>query len=184
MVRSPIIHTPIHHFVRHMRKQDPDQRPEHDINRMMPPVAKLAESHYHSDTLRRHKQHELPVMNSLTRFLLLIQLRPPIMLSEMPTPAEHFVLCIEPQREEAKARECGARMAARKAHLCFFDLGRLAGAHVAGGVVLQATPGQGVEAAGERWDRWFADGEEVWTQAADEDLDDRLEEGGCGEGVA
>jgi hypothetical protein len=163
MVRSPIIHTSINHLVRHMRKQHPDQRPEHDINRMMPRIAELAESHYHSDTLRRHKQHELPVMNSLARLLLLIQLRPPIMLSEMSTPAEHFVLCIEPQREEAKARECGACMSARKAHLCFFDLGRLAGAHVAGGVVLHVTPRQSVEAAGERRASGFADGEEVGT---------------------
>jgi hypothetical protein len=133
-----------------MCKQHPDQRPKYNINWMMPRVPELAESKYHSDTLWRYKQYELPVMNSLFHFLLLIQLSPllwtPVMLSKMSTPTEYFVLCVQPQREEAEACKCRTRVSAWKAHLRFFDLGCLACADLAGSVIPQITPWQSLKA--------------------------------------
>lgn len=88
MVRPRIVDASVRHFVRHMRKKRPHQRPKHDINRVVPRISDLAEREQDSDTPRRHKQHKFPMMHPPHRFSPLTSLLCllPIVISKVPAP--------------------------------------------------------------------------------------------------
>jgi hypothetical protein len=144
MIRPRIVHTPIRHFVRHMRKQRPHQCPKHNINRMVPRISDLAERKQDGDTPRRHKQHKFPMMHPLHPISPLTPLPrlPSIVVSKVPTPGQDLEFRIQIQRQEPEARERRARMPARKGHLRFPDFIRVAPADLAGRVEVQVAVSQ------------------------------------------
>lgn len=68
--------------------------------------------------------------------------------------------------------------------MCFFDGFCVGGADLGGREEVDFASFPGWYAWGYGWEFGVADAEEVGAEAADEDFDEELEEGGCGEGVA
>lgn len=75
-------------------------------------------------------------------------------------------------------------MTGREAHLCFADVVRFARTHLTCRVVYASVRARCKLTRTQWWDGRCANGEKVWSQAADEYLDETLEERRCCEGVA